>query len=166
MPENRKGENRKGGMRPAASLLKKLVSPAFRRQGFSQADIITRWSTIVGPMLADHSLPERLRFNADGGILQITVNGAFALEMQHLQPVILERINGYFGYNAVTRLSFRQVPFSALGPARRPRPEPSAEALAEAQKEIAPETAPALADALARLGGHVLGEGRGTGNRG
>jgi hypothetical protein len=158
--------NRKGGIRPAASLLKKLVSPAFRRQGFSEADIITRWSTIVGPMLAEHSLPERLRFHADGGTLVITVNGAFALEMQHLQPVIMERINGYFGYNAVTRLSFRQVPFSALESVRRPRPEPSAEALAEAGREIAPGTPPALADALARLGGHVLGEGRGTGNRG
>jgi hypothetical protein len=146
-------------MRPAASLLKKLVSPAFRRQGFSESDIITRWSTIVGPMLAEHSLPERMRFRTDGGTLQIIVNGAFALEMQHLQPVIIERINSYFGYNAVIRLSFRQVPFSAL-PSRRRVPEPSAQALAEAGREIAPGTPPALADALARLGGHVLGEGQ------
>jgi len=158
MTGNRKEENRKGRVQPAASLLKKLVSPAFRRQGFSESDIITRWSTIVGPMLADHSLPERLKFNADGGTLMITVNGAFALEMQHLQPVIIERINSYFGYNAVTRLSFKQVPFSALQPARRQVREPTPEALAEAGKEIAPETSPALAQALARLGGHVLSE--------
>jgi hypothetical protein len=147
-------------MQPAASLLKKLVSPAFRRQGISESDIITRWGTIVGPLLADHSLPERLRFNADGGTLQITVNGAFALEMQHLQPVIIERITSYFGYNAVTRLSFRQVPFSTLPSTRRHIPEPIAQALAEAGREIAPGTPPALADALARLGGHVLSESK------
>jgi hypothetical protein len=109
-------------------------------------------------MLAEHSLPERLKFNADGGTLMITVNGAFALEMQHLQPVIMERINGYFGYNAVTRLSFKQVPFSALRSARRPIPEPTPEALADASKDISPETSPALAEALTRLGGHVLSE--------
>lgn len=143
-------------MRSAASLLGKLVSPAFRRQGFTQADVITKWPLIVGPLLAEHSLPERLRSGADGGTLTVTVAGSYGLELQHLQPVIIDRINSYFGYRAVARLNIKQAPLAALKATRRNTAEPDAGAMEEAAREIEPATGPDLAQALTRLGGHVM----------
>ena len=145
-------------MRPAASLIGKLVSPAFRRQGFAEADIITKWPLIVGPLLADHSLPERLRSSADGGTLTVTVEGAYGLELQHLQSVIIDRINGYFGYRAVNRLNLKQAPLASIKTARRKPREPDAATLAAAAQEIDPETDGDLAQALKELGGHVLND--------
>jgi hypothetical protein len=52
--------------------------------------------------------------------LHIRVTGPLALELQHLAPVVIERINGYFGYRAVARLALRQAPRGHV-PRRRPR---------------------------------------------
>jgi hypothetical protein len=43
-------------------------------------------------------------------VLVLHVAGAAALELQHSEPQILERINGYFGYGAVGRLRLIQAP--------------------------------------------------------
>jgi hypothetical protein len=41
-------------------------------------------------------------------VLTLIVEGAHAPMMQHVAPVIVERVNRFFGYQAVERVSFRQ----------------------------------------------------------
>ena len=41
-------------------------------------------------------------------MLTLVVEGAHAPMMQHVAPVIVERVNRFFGYNAVARVAFRQ----------------------------------------------------------
>ena len=107
------------GPRGLAAALPKLTRAAFRRRGFAQADILTRWPAIVGDALAEHCCPEKLNFptgsNA-GATLQIRVASGFAPHLQHLAPLVIERVNAYFGYAAVTRLRLQQGP---LPPRRR-----------------------------------------------
>lgn len=84
-----------------------VTSPALRRRGFAEAAIVTRWDEIVGRPLSDHCRPFRVVFPRGqrlDGTLHLTVTGAFAPEVQHLAPQIVERINTYFGYGAVKRL--------------------------------------------------------------
>jgi len=48
-------------------------------------------------------------------------NGSLATELMHLAPLLIERINGYFGFCAVARLKINQGPLpKARG--RRARP--------------------------------------------
>lgn len=143
-------------MQQVDALLRRLVGPAFRRQGFAETDVVSRWPTIVGPLLADHSMPERLKHGRDGGTLHITVDGPFALEMQHLEPVIVDRINTYFGYRAVARLSLHQAPLPSLAERRRGPKEPDETALAKAAETVGDGGPAALNAALTRLGGYVL----------
>ncbi|MDX1580648.1 MAG: DUF721 domain-containing protein, partial [Alphaproteobacteria bacterium] len=92
---------RHSGPRPLASLTRRMTEPAFRRQGFAQQDIVTRWAQIVGPALGETSLPEKLNFppgKRRGGTLIVRVEGGMALELQHLAPQVIERVNSYFGY--------------------------------------------------------------------
>lgn len=82
---------------PLADLVGKTVGDAFARQGFAAVEIVTHWQEIVGENLAKRSEPIKLtwprRDDPDSvGVLQIRVEGAYALEIQHLQPVIVERI--------------------------------------------------------------------------
>jgi hypothetical protein len=42
------------------------------------------------------------------------VASGWALQLQHLEPLVLERINGFFGYRAVARLVLQQGPLPAL----------------------------------------------------
>lgn len=95
------------GLSTLGQSVNRITTPAMRRRGFAGAAIVTRWEEIVGRPLADHSRPFRVVFPRGqrlDGTLHLTVSGAFAPEVQHLAPQIIERINTYFGYGAVKRL--------------------------------------------------------------
>lgn len=86
---------------------------AFRRFGFAKSDIHMHWAEIVGPVLSKSSLPQRLvqpkssdENGGGAGTLHIRVEGSYALEMQHLEHLVIDRINSYFGFKAVERLVF------------------------------------------------------------
>jgi hypothetical protein len=108
------------GLRALASSLSAVTKRAFARRGLTGADIARQWPAIVGRELAANCRPRQLRFpkrdEAIDGRLTLRVASGWALEVQHLEPLILERINGYFGYRAVTRLVLQQGP---LPPARK-----------------------------------------------
>jgi hypothetical protein len=103
---------RGGGLRRLPDLLSQLLDPAARRRGLAEAKLLTEWPTIVGPALAARCQPIRLAKSTDrqSGVLVLHVAGTAALELQHSELQILERINGFFGYPAVSRLRLLQAP--------------------------------------------------------
>lgn len=118
---------RRGGPRDVGSLLPAVGGVAFKRFGFSQAQLIGRWREVVGPVYARWSIPESLRFpqgKKSGGTLTIRVEGPFSTQLQHVTPQIIERVNRIFGYAAVERVRLLQgeVPH----PTDRPKPMPIA----------------------------------------
>ncbi|MGZ8336615.1 MAG: DUF721 domain-containing protein [Allosphingosinicella sp.] len=98
-------------MRAVSELLPTVGGAAFRRFGFVQSSIVSRWREIVGTRYAAVSSPESIRFppgKKSQGVLTLVVEGAHAPMMQHVAPTIVERVNRFFGYTAVERVSFRQ----------------------------------------------------------
>lgn len=98
-------------MRAMADLLPAAGGAAFRRFGFVQSSIVSRWAEIVGTRYAAVSSPESIRFPAgrkSDGVLNLIVEGAHAPMMQHVAPAIQERVNHFFGYPAVARVAIRQ----------------------------------------------------------
>ena len=121
--------------RAVAELLPAIGGAAFRRFGFVQSALVSRWPEIVGERWAGVSAPESLRFppgkKADG-TLNLVVKGAHAPMLQCITPEIAERVNRFFGYTAVARIQIRQgdVPdrFGVREPRRAPpsiRPLPA-----------------------------------------
>jgi hypothetical protein len=111
--------------RSVSELLPDVGGAAFRRFGFVQSSIVSRWREIVGERYAGVSSPESIRFppgRKSDGVLTLVVEGAHAPMMQHVAPVIVERVNRFFGYSAVARISFRQG-IVQLAKAK-PRPAP------------------------------------------
>ncbi len=145
---------RAGGVRHLAGFLPRLTKAALGKRGFAEGGIVTDWAAIVGSELAASSLPERLSF-AQGerrdGTLQVRVTGAFALELQHLEPMVIERINSYFGYRAVARLKIRQGPVPRRR-GRRPSPAPDPAAGRTVDLAVADIADPQLKAALAGFG--------------
>jgi hypothetical protein len=97
--------------RAVSEMLPDVGGAAFRRFGFVQSSIVSRWKEIVGERYAAVSAPESIRFppgRRSSGVLTLVVEGAHAPMMQHVAPTIMERVNRFFGYAAVDRLSFRQ----------------------------------------------------------
>lgn len=84
-----------------------------KQRGVALAEIINRWAEIVGPLLTTETQPEKLIYAAGAGhaaTLEIGVSPAFALELQHLSPLIIDKVNGYFGFRAVEKLRLKQTP--------------------------------------------------------
>ncbi len=94
-------------------MLPSVTAKAIGRRGFTQGVLLNDWPAIVGAGLAAVSQPEKLVFPRGeriGGVLHIRVSGGVALELQHLEPLVIERINGHFGYGAVARLRLVHAP--------------------------------------------------------
>ena len=102
---------RGGPAKPVADLVPQIGRAAFRRFGFVQSSVVTRWPEIVGPHHARVCSPESIRFppgEKSEGILQLVVLPAHAPLIQHVIPEIIERVNRFFGYKAVAKVKMRQ----------------------------------------------------------
>ena len=144
--------------RSAGELLGAAGDQSFRRFGFIQGSIVSRWGEIVGERYARVSSPESIRFptgRKGGGALTLLVEGAHAPLVQHLGPLIIERVNRFFGYAAVDRVVFRQGRLPAKAPKRsRSNLRPVASELGEGLREVAD---PELRACLEALAGHIAG---------
>ncbi|MBS7538746.1 DUF721 domain-containing protein [Ancylobacter lacus] len=154
--------------RPLADLITGSIAESCARRGLAAVDIVTHWPDIVGAGLAARALPMKLvwpsRPDADEpGVLHVRVEGGYAIELQHDAPIVIERINRYFGWRCVGRLALKQGPVAPPRPPRRPPPEPDAGARGEVVRRmeamgIGPFEEERLRDALARLGAFIARE--------
>ena len=154
-PRTRQPESpRANRARAVAELLPDVGRAAFRRFGFVQGAIVSRWAEIVGPRYAQVSAPESLRFphgqRAEGN-LTLVVAGAHAPMMQHIAPEIIERVNRFFGYGAVAKLVIRQGEVATPAPRRAAPPSirPAALDLGGGLRTIADPELKAVLEALA-----------------
>jgi hypothetical protein len=147
---------RSGRARAAGDLVGDVGGVAFKRFGFIQSAIVSRWSEIVGERYGRVSSPESIRFPAgrkSSGVLTLLVEGAHAPLVQHLAPLIIERVNRFFGYPAIDRIVFRQGKPPAP-PERLVRPDlrPVPKELGEGLRQIAdPELRACLESLAARI---------------
>ncbi|MHA7819404.1 MAG: DUF721 domain-containing protein [Erythrobacter sp.] len=116
------------GPKAIGDLMPEIGRTAFRRFGFVQSSVVTRWPEIVGPTHARVCSPEAIRFppgEKSEGILQLVVSPAHAPLIQQVLPEIIERVNRFFGYNAVARAKIRQGAVKPPTAEERPKPPPS-----------------------------------------
>jgi hypothetical protein len=147
---------RGGRARAAGELVGEVGGMAFKRFGFVQSAVVSRWAEIVGERYARVSSPESIRFPAarkSGGVLTLLVEGAHSPLLQHLSPLIIERVNRFFGYEAVNRVVFRQGRLPARRPeTQRPQLRPVPKELGEGLRQIAD---PELRACLESLAGQI-----------
>lgn len=146
---------RGGPARRMADFLPSVGGVAFRRFGFVQSSVITRWAEIVGDRYARVSSPESIRFpqgKREQGTLTVTVVAAHAPMMQHVTPAIIERVNRFFGYSAIARVLLVQGEVIRTAASTQPRPEPAplTPEQDESLKPIADPELRAVLEALAR----------------
>ncbi len=113
--------------RAIADLMPEVGRAAFKRFGFVQSSIVSRWEEIVGDRYATCSMPEMIRFpmgKKAEGTLELTVSSAMAPMIQHVVPEIIERVNRFFGYNAVEKVKIKQGHVAFASKQRQPKAAP------------------------------------------
>lgn len=153
------------GTRPIGELMPEIGRTAFRKFGFIQSSVVTRWAEIVGERHARVCMPEAIRFppgEKTDGILDLVVVPAHAPFISHVTPEIIERVNRFFGYKAVARVKLRQgevKPPAGVRPATAPpslRPIPVE--LGDSLRDIGDAELRQVLESLARNLGSEEGE--------
>jgi len=105
---------RQGKTRRVGSLVSGTITPVCQKNGFIQARILLEWDHIV-PQFSQLCTPVKIKFpwpQRHQGCLVVRATGSMAVQIVYYEPLILEKINQYFGYQAVSSLKFDQEPFS------------------------------------------------------
>lgn len=153
--------------RPLADFVAPAVAPIMARRGFGMGSLILLWDEIAGERLGPVSRPVKLRRQGPrqteatgakfaGATLVVRVEPGFALELQHLAPLVIERVNAQLGWRCVNRLRLEQGPVVRSPSLKRPA-SPAKDGCAKAaDRLIGSGVDEPLRRALRRLGAHIL----------
>jgi hypothetical protein len=123
-PPARPYERPRGGeARAISDLVPEIGRTAFRKFGFIQSSVVSRWREIVGDRLADVTQPAMIRFPAGqkaGGTLHLTISGAHAPMLQHVAPDIIAAVNRFFGYAAIAQVRMTHGQVTPAAPVQPP----------------------------------------------
>ena len=151
---------RRPGLRAIGRAASRLAAPIVaRRGGGILARLKAEWPAVVGAELAAASWPDRL---SRDGVLRLRVGGTLAPELQHRAPLLIERINLYFGRAAISRLVLIQAPLPLPLPPTRAAPLPplSVDEAQSLDRQLDAVADPELRAALARLGRLIAANAR------
>jgi hypothetical protein len=159
LPGARAESERHHGFRAVGLTVSKLAAPIVaRRGGGCLVRLKADWAAIVGQEWALVAWPAAL---GRDGVLKLRTVPTAAIELQHRAPLLIERINLYFGRPAVARLVLVQglLPHAMALSGIAPRLPPPDEAKT-LDRRFEGIVDPDLRAALARLGKAVLGARR------
>ncbi len=76
----------------------------------SDADLANRWDEIMGTDIASVAKLAAMKKNRDNtfNVVIRPATPAYALQLSYQSDEIIKRINKYFGYDAVSKISFRK----------------------------------------------------------
>jgi len=157
--------DRRNSLSALASNVPALAKLALGRKGFAEASLIGEWAIVVGEDIARLCIPVKMRLprakkdekpagtapgtiapNVAGGTLTLRATPSASLEVQHLKPRILERIQRYFGYPVITELKIEIGERKKAVKPRRPLLAPMG------QPDLSKVKDPDIREALQRLG--------------
>lgn len=169
MAKSPRTERKRGGaaFRHVAQGLKGRHANTAAKRGFAEPEVLMRWPEIVGGAVSSACRPVKVSYGAShslGATLIVEVDGARAPEVEAMSPRILERINQYYGYRAVSRMritqtgapGFAEAQAGFAGKAEDDRYPTHAGARGEAARLAATIKSPRLRATLGRLGALVL----------
>ncbi|GEN60988.1 hypothetical protein ANI02nite_28720 [Acetobacter nitrogenifigens DSM 23921 = NBRC 105050] len=132
--------------RSLSALLPGVTRPAFKKRSPASVRLFLEWDSAVGPAYGARTAPQKLA----GGTLTIACQGPVAMELQHMQAALIDRINAWSGYTLVERLRLTQSVQAAPRQSGASRKAPAPAPLSIPEMPEGP-----LRDALEALGGRV-----------
>lgn len=111
------------GLAPLTREIRIVTKPILGKRGFSEVDILENWHDMVGEELSRGIFPEKLTFDRDKrvqGTLHVkSAGGAFAMLFEHQKARVIERINSFFGYPAVSQIKVTQGNLKLTRPVKK-----------------------------------------------
>ncbi|MDG2416889.1 MAG: DciA family protein [Pelagibacterales bacterium] len=102
------------GLRSVSNFFPKEVKSLLRKRGFFELELLKNWINIVDKKYINTSLPIKLKSGKsnNGANLVVKVDPSNAFGFEHDKDIIKRKINSYFGYNAVEKITIIQDRFA------------------------------------------------------
>lgn len=97
------------GLRPLQSLLSENVKKILKKDGFVYFEMIKNWKNIVGEKMFKDVSPVKIKKINNENILSINVNKNVMIEIEYSRDQIIEKINGYLGFNAIHKIQINSI---------------------------------------------------------
>ena len=103
------------GLRSVSNFFPKEVKNLLRKRGFFELELLKSWVKIVDKKYINTSLPIKLKSGKsnNGSNLVVKVDPSNAFGFEHDKDIIMRKINSYFGYSAVEKITIIQDRFAA-----------------------------------------------------
>jgi len=155
-------KNRARGFFSASDYASKTISKAATKRGFSQSRLLTDWRLAAGDLLADKCIPVKVSYTQKGtglgATLIVAAKGADAPEIEYMKDQLIERVNGFYGYRAISKIHINQAASgwsnSTVNKKQQNVISPDERKMAE--NEVINIKDAALSDALMRLGMNIM----------
>jgi hypothetical protein len=159
-------------MKSLDKLARPIMRPAFEQYGFAHAELVAQWTAIVGEDIAEKCSPERLTWpngrdsakrQSEGATLAVRADHGAGLALSYETQGIIDRINGFFGYMAVTKIKIVQGNRAARHTPRPPQTiNPTPDTIDKVDGKTGTIEDGGLKNALTRLGQAALSKAQQT----
>ena len=103
---------RQAALLPISVDFHRMAKDILGKRGFSNVDLIARWPDVVGEQLADAVKPDKILYpkgmRSNGTLCVRVQSGSFAMLLEHQKNIVLDRVNTFLGYSAVSNIKIQQ----------------------------------------------------------
>jgi hypothetical protein len=143
-----------------------LTRSVFERHGFAGSQLAGQWPEIAGKDVAAIAKPGQIKWprsaqgsgRNQGGTLVLLAQAGRALEVHYQTPAIIERLNRFFGYTAISAIKVIQTP-DQPAPIKPPKRLPTVAAKAAWSQRLGAIGDDDLKNSLARLAEQISPQG-------
>ena len=99
------------GLRPFSSSIPKNLKKHLRKGGYNFSNIVDNWTRVVERRISDVCYPITVKMGKEmkDGTLVLNVIHGKELEVEYKKNEIIDKINSFFGYNCISKVSLKIV---------------------------------------------------------
>ena len=99
------------GLRPFSSSIPKALKKHLKKGGYNYSNIVDNWTKMVDKKISDICYPKSVKIGKnmkDGNLILNVVHGK-EVEVEYEKKEIMDKINGFFGYNCISNVTLKIV---------------------------------------------------------
>ena len=99
------------GLRPFSSSIPKVLKKHLKKGGYNYSNIVDNWTKMVDKKISDICYPKSVKIGKnmkDGNLILNVVHGK-EVEVEYEKKEIMDKINGFFGYNCISNVTLKIV---------------------------------------------------------
>ncbi len=108
---NNKSQSYIQGLRPFSNSIPKTLKKYLRKGGYNYSNIVDNWTKIVNKKISDSCFPITVKMKKemkDGDLILNVIHGK-EIEIEYAKNEIMEKINSFFGYNCISKITLKIV---------------------------------------------------------